>query len=83
MAKKTLAERRAVALAELDAAKQRLAKLEGDAAERIGKLAVKAGLVDLDLSDDQLAEEFGAIASKFRVRSAVKGGAAKGATAAG
>lgn len=65
MARKTLKERRAEALADLEAARSRLAKLEADAAERIGKLAIKAGLVDLELTDEQLAKEFAAIASRF------------------
>ncbi|CEI36836.1 hypothetical protein GUF72_21470 [Xanthomonas citri pv. citri] len=73
MARKTLKERRAEALADLDAAKSRLAKLEADAAERIGKLAIKAGLVDLDLSDDQLSTEFAAMAARFQGK-AVSGG---------
>lgn len=85
MARKSLAERRAEALAELDAAKQRVAKLETDAAERIGKLAIKAGLVDLDMTDEQLSEEFGAIASKFRIQATptVKRGARNSEASAG
>lgn len=66
MARKTLKERRAEALADVQAAKERLSKLESDAAERIGKLALKYGLVELDLTDEDLAKEFDAIASKFR-----------------
>ncbi|MBD4685218.1 hypothetical protein GUG36_05995, partial [Xanthomonas citri pv. citri] len=42
-------------------------------AERIGKLAIKAGLVDLDLSDDQLSTEFAAMAARFQGK-AVSGG---------
>lgn len=79
MARKTLQERRAAALAEVEAAKKRLAKLEAEAAERIGRLAIKAGLVDLDLSDDQLSGEFAAIAAKFRKGAAGGGGAGKAA----
>lgn len=66
MARKTLTERRAAALAEVEAAKKRLAQLESDAAERIGRIALRAGLVELDLTDEQLSAEFDAIASKFR-----------------
>ena len=75
MARKSIQERRAAALAEVEAAKKRLAQLEAEAAERIGRLAIKAGLVDLDLSDEQLSEEFAAIATKFRKGSAVASGA--------
>lgn len=64
--RKTLKERREAALADVEAAKAKLAALETAAAERIGKLAIRAGLVDLELSDDQLLKEFDAIASKFR-----------------
>lgn len=66
MARKTLAERRNEAMAAVEAAKRRVVELEAEAAERIGRIAMKSGLVDLDISDDQLAKEFDAIASKFR-----------------
>ncbi|HAU8546939.1 TPA: hypothetical protein JEW12_004501 [Salmonella enterica subsp. enterica serovar Agona] len=75
MARKSIQERRAAALAEVEAAKKRLAQLEAEAAERIGRLAIKAGLVDLDLSEEQLSEEFAAIATKFRKSSTVESGA--------
>lgn len=77
---KTLKERRADALAAVNAARQRLAKLETDAAERIGKLALKAGLVDLDLTDEQISAEFDAIASKFRDHEKVAGRTGKTTT---
>ncbi len=80
MARKSLAEKRADAKAELEAAKRRLAKLETDAAERIGRLAIKSGLVDLELSDDQLLQEFGSIAGRFQGKT-VEAGASKGASA--
>lgn len=83
MARKTLQERRAAALAEVEAAKRRLAQLEAKAAERIGRLAIKAGLVDLDLSDEQLASEFDAIASKFRGSEKVGGSTNKAASGEG
>jgi len=83
MARKTLQERRAAALAEVEAAKRRLAQLEAEAAERIGRLAIKAGLVDLDLSDEQLASEFDAIASKFRGREKVGDSTNKAASGEG
>ncbi|MBW2958754.1 MULTISPECIES: TraC family protein [Gammaproteobacteria] len=58
MARKTLSERRADALSELEMAKARLAKLDSEAAERIGRIAIKSGLVSLELTDDQIREEF-------------------------
>jgi len=77
VARKTMQERRADALAEVEAAKKRLAQLETDAANRLGRLALKAGLVDLDLTDEQLTTEFNAIAAKFRQGSAVGGRSGK------
>ncbi|MBA1889534.1 hypothetical protein HLX92_25730, partial [Escherichia coli] len=56
MARKTLAERRSDALSELEMAKARLAKLDNEAAERIGRIAIKSGLVNLELTDDQVRE---------------------------
>lgn len=69
MARKTLAERKADKLAELNRIKAELADLESKAAERIGKIAIAAGLGDLDIDDAALREEFAAIAAKFRARS--------------
>ena len=66
MARKSIKDRRADALAELEAAKKKLASLESAEAERIGKLAIKAGLTDANITDEQLAKEFAAIAAKFR-----------------
>jgi len=66
MARKTIKDRRADALAELEAAKAKLAELEDAEAKRIGKMAIKAGLTDSDISDEQLAQEFATIAAKFR-----------------
>ncbi|EBT5577568.1 hypothetical protein CL259_24145 [Salmonella enterica] len=83
MARKSIQERRAAALAEVEAAKKRLAQLEAEAAERIGRIAIKAGLVDLDLSDEQLGEEFATIAAKFRNGATVASSAGKAATSEG
>lgn len=83
MARKTLHERRVAALAEVEAAKKRLAQLEAEAAARIGRLAIKAGLVDLELTDEQLASEFDAIASKFRGGEKVGNSADKATTSEG
>ncbi|NMY43757.1 hypothetical protein HBN76_20825 [Pseudomonas sp. WS 5013] len=66
MARKTLSERKADKLAELNRIKAELAELETKAAERIGKVAIAAGLGDLDIDDAALRKEFEAIASKFR-----------------
>ena len=66
MAKKTLSERKADKLAELNRIKAELAELESKAAERIGKIAIAAGLGDLDIDDAVMRKEVEAIASKFR-----------------
>ncbi|MCP1694729.1 hypothetical protein J2T26_004630 [Citrobacter farmeri] len=66
MARKTLSERKADKLAELNRIKAELAELESKAAERIGKIALAAGLGDLDIDDASLRKEFEAISSKFR-----------------
>ncbi|MGV8621167.1 TraC family protein [Pseudomonas aeruginosa] len=65
MARKTLAERRSDALSELEMAKARLAKLDNEAAERIGRIAIKSGLVNLELTDDQVREEFDRIVERI------------------
>lgn len=66
MARKTLTERRSDAIFELETAKVRLAKLDNEAAERIGRIAIKSGLVNLELSDDQIRNEFDRIVEKIR-----------------
>jgi len=66
MARKTLSERKADKLAELNRIKSELADLENKAAEKIGKIAIASGLGDLDIDDAELRKEFEAIASKFR-----------------
>ena len=66
MARKTLSERKADKLAELNRIKSELANLENKAAEKIGKIAIAADLGDLEIGDAQLRKEFEAIASKFR-----------------
>jgi TraC-like protein len=71
MTRKTFLDRRTEALAELEQAKKRLASLEDTAATRIGRLAMKSGLAELELSDVQLLGEFDAIAARFRPKSAV------------
>lgn len=66
MARKTLAERRSDALSELETAKARLAKLDNEATERIGRIAIKSGLVNLEITDDQIREEFDNIVERIR-----------------
>ncbi len=66
MARKTLAERRSDALSELETAKARLAKLDHEAAERIGRIAIKSGLVNLEITDDRIREEFDNIVERIR-----------------
>lgn len=72
MARKTLAERRSEKLDELERIKSDLARIEERAATQIGKLAVRAGLADLDIEDEQLAKEFAALAAKFQSKSGKK-----------
>ncbi|WP_333673630.1 TraC family protein [Elioraea tepidiphila] len=64
MARQPLAERRAATRAKIAALKAEIAKMDAIAAERIGRLAVRAGLADLALDDDTLSREFEAIASR-------------------
>lgn len=66
MPRKSLIDRRAEKLAQLDTIRKELAALETKAGERLGKLALKAGLADLSLDDDTLLKEFQALAGRFR-----------------
>jgi hypothetical protein len=66
MPRKSLTDRRSEKLAQLDAIRRDLAALEIKSGERLGKLALKAGLGDLDVDDDTLLKEFQAIAARFR-----------------
>jgi hypothetical protein len=66
MPRKSLTDRRAEKLAQLDAIRKQLAALETKAGERLGKLALKAGLADLALDDDTLFKEFQALVGRFR-----------------
>ena len=69
MARRKLSERKASKLADLERIKAEIQEIERKAAERIGKLAINAGLGDLDISDADLRKEFEAIASKFSPKS--------------
>lgn len=47
MGRKTLLDRRSDAVLELETAKAKLAKLDNEAAERIARIAIKSGLINL------------------------------------
>jgi hypothetical protein len=66
MRRKSLTDRRAEKLAQLDASRRDLAALEVKAGERLGKLALKAGLGEVDVDDDTLLKQFEAVAVRFR-----------------
>lgn len=58
MARKTLSDRRAAARRELEEAKAKFAKLQDEAAARIAKLAIKTGLTESGLTDDEIKSAF-------------------------
>lgn len=66
MSRKSIGERRTEKLAQIEELRRELVQLDAKAAERIGKLAVKAGLADLDLDDEALTRELQALAARFR-----------------
>jgi hypothetical protein len=66
LSRNTLSERRAAKLTKLDELKLQIAHMEEKAAARFGKLAVRAGLVELDLSEADLLRELLAIVARFR-----------------
>lgn len=68
MARKTFAERRKEKLAELDRIKDELSRIETRTAERIGKLAIRSGLADIEIDDESLAKELAAVAAKFSAK---------------
>lgn len=68
MARKTFAERRKEKLAELDRIKDDLSRIEARTAERIGRVAIRSGLADIEIDDETLAKEFAAIAAKFSAK---------------
>lgn len=65
MARKSLTERRQEKLHQLNTLKRELAEMEEQAAKRLGKLALRAGLADIDIEDAALLKEFQAIAARF------------------
>jgi hypothetical protein len=64
--RKSLTERRAEKIAQIEKLKEHLADLREAAAEHIGKLAVKAGLADIAIDDAALLKELETIANRFR-----------------
>jgi len=64
MARKNLNDRRAAARRELEEAQAKFAKLQNETAARIGKLAVRTGLIDFDPSDDEIRSAFEGIIAK-------------------
>ena len=72
MPRKTNAELKAAAQADLKVLQERIAKLESEEAARIGKLAIKAGLSDLDLDDDAMLAALQKFVSSFREGKALK-----------
>ncbi len=74
MARKTLGEMRSDKLAKLNALKEQIATMEGDATKRFGRLAIRAGLTELHLSDADLLRELLAIAARFRNGSEIAAG---------
>lgn len=66
MARKPLNQKKSEAIAKLEAAKAEIEKIERAEAERIGKLAIKAGLTDIDITDVQLLKAFKDIAARFQ-----------------
>lgn len=66
MARLKFSERKTGKLAELDRIKAELAEMDKKAADKIGKIAIAAGLGDIDIDEADLRKEFEAIASKFR-----------------
>ena len=57
---------RAEILADIEDLKRQLADSEEREERRIGKLANKAGLLDLEISDEELAKAFAELAARFR-----------------
>lgn len=69
--------------AEIEALKRQRREAIDQRSAQIGKLAAKAGLVELDVSDGDLLKEFGAIAARLRDRPGSKSKAAGAAKPVG
>lgn len=74
MARKNLYERRAEKLTKLEDLKAEIEQMEEKVAKRFGKLAIRAGLVELNLNDDALLQELLAIAARFRNEAEIPAG---------
>ncbi len=74
MARNTSDERQCEKLKKLDALKAQIAKMEGNATKRFGRLAIRAGLAELHLSDADILRELLAIAARFRNGSEIAAG---------
>lgn len=66
MARKPLSQKRSELTKKMTALQEQMEQLEQDEVANIGKLAKEAGLVGLDVSDDQLREAFKGIAGRFQ-----------------
>lgn len=66
MARKTIDAQRADLIAQREAITRERARLDTQAAARIGALAVKAGLSDLLLDDSTLSAAFAELAARFQ-----------------
>lgn len=57
---------RAEILADIEGLKRQLAESEEREERRIGKIANKAGLLDVEISDEELTQAFSDLAARFR-----------------
>ena len=57
---------RAEILADIEGLKRQLAESEEREERRIGKIANKAGLLDVEVSDEELTQAFSDLAARFR-----------------
>ena len=74
MAGTPLGAMRSDKLEKLDDLKAQIATMEGNATKRFGRLAIRAGLTELHLSDADLLRELLAIAARFRNGSEIAAG---------
>ncbi len=66
MARKPLSQKRSEIAEKMAALQAQLKQLEQDEIENVGKLAKEAGLIGLDISDDDLRKAFKEIAARFQ-----------------
>jgi hypothetical protein len=64
--RKNLSDSRDEKRAKLESLKVKIEIIEANSVTHFGKLAVRAGLADLNLKDATLLQEFAAIAARFR-----------------